>query len=120
MGLLIGLSAALFCTFALIAFLLVSRSRSEKRFERIIAERTHECNLQANTMTTLFDSLPDIVFVQDSDLRFTHVNTAFLTHFDRKEEDVIGKTIEALLIVPIEQAERFNEINLGVIKSDQP
>ncbi|MCL2662843.1 MAG: PAS domain-containing protein [Oscillospiraceae bacterium] len=120
MGLLIGLSVALLLAVIFIILLLLRYRHSGKRFERIIAQRTQELTLQTTTMKTMFNSIPDIIFVKDLELRFSHVNKAFLTHFGKKEEDVIGKTDVTSLGIPLELAERFNEIDRRIINSNEP
>ena len=119
MDVLIGLLAALLVAIALIIIILVHNRHTGKRFERIIAQRTHELFLRTATMTTMFNSIPDIIFIKDVDLRFIHVNKAFLTHFGKKEKDVIGKTDLTGLGIPLELADRFNKIDRRIIDNNE-
>ncbi|MCL2688651.1 MAG: ATP-binding protein [Chitinispirillia bacterium] len=64
--------------------------------------------LQNSLLTTLFDSVPDIIFAKDMDLCFTHFNKAFMKHFGC-DESAIGKNDIEGLGIPVELADRFNE-----------
>ena len=44
-----------------------------------------------NMLTTLFDSIPDLIFIIDLNLRFTHCNKSVLRQFNLPIEDIIGK-----------------------------
>jgi PAS domain S-box-containing protein len=71
--------------------------------------------MQNSLLNTLFDSVPDIIFAKDLDLCFTHFNKAFLKHFGC-DESIIGKTDANGLGIPLELAEKFNEIDRKIIK----
>ncbi|MCL2754113.1 MAG: ATP-binding protein [Oscillospiraceae bacterium] len=81
---------------------------------RNLQDTTFELELQTSMMRALFDSIPDLIFVKDMNLRFTQVNAAFMKHF-ACDESIIGKTDAEGLGVPIELAERFNEVDRRVI-----
>jgi len=49
-------------------------------------------SLQDNILSTLLDTIPDMFYAQDIELRFTHINAAMLEVFGLKRENVIGKT----------------------------
>ncbi|MCL2704038.1 MAG: PAS domain-containing protein [Defluviitaleaceae bacterium] len=80
--------------------------------ERKEAERKLE--LQTATLTTLFDSIPDIIVAKDMDLRYTHYNKAFSRHFGGNG-DFMGKTDADGLGLPAETVDRLNEIDRLVI-----
>ena len=83
----------------------------------LIVKRTRELALQSATFTTLFDSIPDIIFTKDSNLRFIHCNKAFLEHFGRKLEDITGKDYENVLDMPDELIKSYMEIEREVFQS---
>ena len=82
----------------------------------LIAERTHELALQSTTLATLFNSIPDIIFTKDSDLRFIHCNKAFLEHFGKNLDDVIGKNHMNNLGLPAELVEAYIQKDTEVIQ----
>ena len=67
----------------------------------LIEKRTREFAYQTTTLATLLDSIPDLIFTKDADLRYTHCNKAILNHFGRNREDIIGKNdLEGLGLPP--------------------
>jgi PAS domain S-box-containing protein len=75
----------------------------------LVEKRTKDLALETATLTTLFDAIPDFIFTKDFDLRFMHCNKAFLEHYGRQKEDVVGKSdIEAFGTAP-EVAAAYNK-----------
>ena len=113
--LLIGISV-LSVFILILVVILLSRSRFvEKKLKRLVEERTHELTLQtqefalqSTTLTTLFNSIPDLIYTKDVDLQFMHCNKAFLDQFGKQAESIIGKTNVGSLGVSEEIAEQYN------------
>ena len=112
------------CMFILAIIIYIRTRISNKKIERLIEDRTSELKKQSQThaiqsamLTTLLNAIPDLIFVKDLNLRFTHLNEAFLKHFGRSYEDVIGKNDVEGLNIPVELAERFNERDRLIINS---
>jgi len=42
-------------------------------------------------LQTMFDSIPDLIFCKDKDLKYTRCNESLLQYFNLREEDLIGK-----------------------------
>jgi PAS domain S-box-containing protein len=59
--------------------------------QALVEKRTREIALQTVTLTTLFDSMPNLIYTKGSDLRFTQCNKRMLEYFGREKEDVVGK-----------------------------
>jgi len=78
-----------------------------------------ELELQAAMLTTLLDTNPDLIFVKDLNLRYTHFNKAFLDYFGL-DESLYGKTDAEGLGVSLEMAEHFNETDRRVIREGVP
>jgi PAS domain S-box-containing protein len=57
----------------------------------LIDKRTQELATQTAMFTTLFDSIPDLIFTKNTDGNFVHVNRALLNAFNMDIESVIGK-----------------------------
>ena len=108
---LIGSFALLLSALAVVAVLFVRTRRAG----RLIGQRTRELELKNVTLTTLFDSIPDIVFTLDTSLRFTQCNKSFLEHFGLSKEDVINKG-EYSLRISDEKAEEHNKWNRRVVE----
>jgi PAS domain S-box-containing protein len=85
----------------------------------IIEMRTNEISLQAATLSTLFDSFPDLIFTKDLDFRFKHCNKAFLEYFGKSMDDFAGKTDEDCFALPEDKSKLHNDINQKVISNKE-
>jgi len=91
---------------------------TKQRLGTLVEERTRELALQTTTLNTLFDSIPDLIFVKDLNLRYTQCNKSLLEHFARREEDIIGRgdTDASGIGFSDEEAREFNERDRKVIE----
>jgi PAS domain S-box-containing protein len=87
--------------------------------ERLVAERTKELAYQSTTLSTLFDSIPDIIFTKDINLNYTHCNKAFLDFFDLQTDDVLGKDDTYVLHASGEFLEKIREDDSRVMNSSR-
>jgi len=67
------------------------------------------------TLQAIFDSIPDMVFCKNTELKYTRCNKSLLEFFNLKEEDIIGKDDVEGLGVPLEFAEDFTMVDRTVI-----
>jgi PAS domain S-box-containing protein len=107
-----------FAVLSLVVILFVRNRRIGKGLERLVGERTEELELKNVTLTTLFDSIPDLVFTLDTSLRFTQCNKSFLEHFGFNMEGIINKGEDSLGI-PAREADKHNDWNRKVIEERQ-
>jgi len=103
----IAASLSFLCVLILVVILIVLSRKQDPQ--------TKELRMQTAMLTTLFDTIPDIIFIKDLDLRFINLNKAFSEHFGFKKKDLVGKTDVEVLNVPTEIAERFNERDRRII-----
>ena len=89
--------------------------RTGKNLEDLVQKRTYELALQTSTLATLFDTIPDLIFTKNLNLTFLHCNKAFLEHFGRSIDDIVGKSDEEGLGLPFEIAEEYREWDRKVI-----
>jgi PAS domain S-box-containing protein len=73
---------------------------------------------QQQLMKTMLDVTPDIVGLQDANLRYQAVNPAFRQYFALNETDIIGKSDVDLF--PAQQAEIIRKEDLEIVKTGQP
>ncbi|MCL2805828.1 MAG: ATP-binding protein [Treponema sp.] len=99
----------------LVAILFLRSRRAGKQLEEIVEKRTNELKVQTTTFTTLFDSIPDPIYIKDLNLRYIQCNKSFLDYFGRTKEDVIGKGDEEGLGVSFSKAEEFRRWDRRVI-----
>ncbi|MCL2440581.1 MAG: transporter substrate-binding domain-containing protein [Treponema sp.] len=107
--------ALLLLVLALVAGLLDRSYRASSEMEKIVEKRTYELALQTTTLSTLFDSIPDLIFTKNLKLQFLHCNKAFLNHFNKVIDDLVGKSDEDGLEISHEDAEGFNNWDRKVI-----
>ena len=111
----IGAFVLILLILVLTAVFFIRARRVSKRLETLVSRRTHELELQTTTLTTLFDSIPDLIFTLDTSLRFTQCNKSFVEHFGLHKEDIINK-YENNLRIADEMAEEHNNWNRKVIE----
>ena len=111
----IGAFVLILLMLVLTALFFIRARRVSKRLETLVSRRTHELELQTTTLTTLFDSIPDLIFTLDTSLRFTQCNKSFVEHFGLHKEDIINKYENSLRIAD-EMAEEHNNWNRKVIE----
>ncbi|MCL2230854.1 MAG: transporter substrate-binding domain-containing protein [Treponema sp.] len=80
-----------------------------RNLEILVQKRTDELALQTATLTTLFDSIPDLIFTKDLDLKYKSCNKAFLKNFDKRMEDMIEKTDSDVLNISADIANQHKE-----------
>jgi PAS domain S-box-containing protein len=103
---------------ALLAILFNRSRRAGRELEIIVGKRTQELELKNVTLTTLFDSIPDLVFTLDTSLRFTQCNKSFIEHFGFFKDDIIDKG-EHSLGIPADVVKEHNYWNRKVIEEGQ-
>jgi PAS domain S-box-containing protein len=112
---LIGTIVSTSIVLILVIFLFFRSHISSKLLSKRVKEQTAELALQTATLTTLFDSIPNLIFTKNHKLQFMHANKAFLLHFDKKLEEVIGKTDAEALDIPVDIVQWYNKVDMDVI-----
>jgi len=100
----------------LIVFLFTRTYNAGKKMEMLVKKRTDELALQTATLTTLFDSIPDLIFTKNLKLSFLHCNKAFLHHFGKDIDDVVGSHDGKEMGMTDQDAESYTEIDRMVIQ----
>ncbi|MCL2663347.1 MAG: ATP-binding protein [Oscillospiraceae bacterium] len=86
----------------------------------LVAKRTEELTHQTTMMTTLFNTIPDLVFVKDLASRYLQCNSAMYEFFDKMPSDIIGKgDIDGLGVSP-DIAKLFIESDWGIFSGGVP
>jgi len=110
----IGTSVLFFSVLALVAVMFIKNRIASRELEMLITKRTNELALQTATLSTLFDSIPDLIYTKDKDMQFIHCNKSLLEHFGLKKEDVIGKKDIVNMWMTFELSENNREIEKKV------
>ena len=98
-----GSLVSFLCVLVLVTVLFVKSRLSGKQLEVLVKKQTQELALQTATLTTLFDSIPDLIFTKNLKLHFLHCNKAFLEHFNKNIDDIVGKSDDDGLGVSVDR-----------------
>lgn len=80
-----------------------------EHLEELVEEKTAQVKKQNLFFRTLIDTIPNPIFVENTNLQFTEVNKAFEEIFGTKRSEVLGKTIYDF--VPKEAADQVKRID---------
>ncbi|MDR2572406.1 MAG: response regulator [Oscillospiraceae bacterium] len=86
--------------------------------QALVAKRTHALAVQTTTLTTLFDSIPGLVFIKNPKSEITHCNKVFTDYFGVPVKDIIGKVAEDGLGVPQEVGDRHREEDQMIVREN--
>ena len=104
----------------LLVVILFLRSRfSGKKLEKLVEKRTHELAFQTAALSTLFDSIPDLIFTKDLNLKFLHCNKAFLEHFNKGIDEVMGNCDSKDMGITEDEAYAYTDMDRKVIRERQ-
>ena len=100
---------------SLVVILFLRSRLSGKELERLVKRRTHQLAFQTATLSTWFDSIPDLIFTKDLNLNFLHCNKAFLEHFNKGMDEVTGSCDSKEMGMTDEEVDTYNYIDRKVI-----
>jgi PAS domain S-box-containing protein len=83
---------------------------------KMVESRTRDLTLQTIMLTALFDLIPDPIFTKDAEMRYTYCNKAFLDHFGKRKEEIIGSSSVGMPGVTAEMEELYNKNDRAVLK----
>jgi len=78
------------------------------------SDKTRELTVHTSMLDTFFDTIPDLIYIKNLDLRFTHVNRAMLEAYNLTLDDIIGKN-ENEIWEPGVLERDYDEVNKIVI-----
>ncbi|MDR2028572.1 MAG: transporter substrate-binding domain-containing protein [Treponema sp.] len=100
-----------------LCFLLIKNRRLGKNLEELVRIRTHELEVRTATLTTVFSSIPDLIFCKDLGGKFTQCNPSFERYMNLKKEDIIGKDDADLFGARADLIEKYRQDDLDVVQS---
>ncbi|MCL2254659.1 MAG: ATP-binding protein [Lachnospiraceae bacterium] len=111
----------LLITVIILAAILFFYSRTnEKRLMALVEERTGELIIESERLKTIFETIPDMAFCMDKDLRYIITNKKMQEHFGFTEADAIGKMDYEVLEISDDVVERLSAINRRVVAEVKP
>lgn len=86
-----------------------------QKFEKILKEKTlqeKELDHSANLVETLVQTIPDLIWLKDTEGRYLKCNSVYEDYFGYKEERILGKTDRDLMDNKLAQVYRKIELQL--------
>ena len=115
LSLFIGLSVFIACVFLFVLLLYLTKRNKYEKAIKLAEEQAQEILLQKTTLNTLFESIPDIIFIKDPEFRYVQCNKSFLEFFNLRREDALGKEDKDCLNIPDKKLEEIRERDRRVI-----
>jgi len=116
---LIGASILFFFVLVLVSILFI-RSRSVgKQLQILVSQRTATLALETSKLRTVIDSIPDLMYCKDTELKYIQCNRYFEQFMGVPEKDIIHKTDEDGGWLPKELTERIHNMEKTIIESGQ-
>ena len=112
---LIGAGILFVCVVALLTILFLRRSDERNRLRTVVAKRTRELEIETTLLSTVFDSVPDIIFCKDMDFKYSRVNRAFEELGGISRNSVLGMNDKEALDIPHDVAQSRLEWDMAVI-----
>ena len=102
-----------------VSLFLMRSQNTGNGLEQIVREQTDELALQTSKLHAIFDSIPDVVFCKDLELKYTQFNKVMEDYIGSSEKDILGNDGATVLGLPADITEQINEadritINNGV------
>jgi|GEM_PF-597962 len=113
--LLVGM-IVLFGALTIVLLMLFTKNRNEReRLAVLVAERTADLAIETSTLNSIFNSIPDVLFVKDSEYKYSRMNTALERLFHISRENAIGKDDIDALGLDADIAKIWHEMDSSVI-----
>ena len=93
-----------------------THERTKQRLETLVDIRTHELAIKTTMFSTLFDTIPDLIFVKDTDLNYIQCNKSLAEYVGRSAEDIVGKSNKEGLKLPTNSADEYEEKDRKVLE----
>jgi PAS domain S-box-containing protein len=87
-----GLLIMFFFVIITVSFSLLKTRSTGKQLEVLVNERTSELSFKTAQLQMMIDSIPDLMFCKDINLKYTQCNKHFENFSGLREADIIGKT----------------------------
>lgn len=110
-------SSALFLVLVTVLLLLRRNIQLSKNLENMVQNRTYELERQTATLSTIYESIPDIVFCMDTDLVYTNCNISFEKFAGCTNKEIIGSTDPEIFSRNKEMMELFVKSNKSVLNN---
>jgi PAS domain S-box-containing protein len=86
-----GVIILFFFVLLLVSMFLIRSRNTGRRLETLVRERTGELSYKTSQLQMMIDSIPDLIFCKDTNLRYTQCNKHFEDFIGVSEADLLGK-----------------------------
>ncbi|MDR2941063.1 MAG: transporter substrate-binding domain-containing protein, partial [Treponema sp.] len=117
---LIGAAVLSFFVLLLVLILLIRSRSAGRQLETVVKKRTSELSFKSSQLQMMVDSIPDLMFCKDVDLKYTQCNRQFEDFVGVRETDIIGKTDMDGKWLTGESVENIFNIEKSVLSEKQP
>jgi PAS domain S-box-containing protein len=90
--LLTGASVLFFTVLVLVSIFLIKSRSTGRQLETLVKQRTDELAFKTSQLQMIIDSIPDLMFCKDINLKYTQCNKHFENFVGVREADITGKT----------------------------
>ena len=104
---------------ALLYVLYAHRHKEGLRLKSMVDERVKAFELESVMLNTLFDSIPDVIFCKDLDLKYSRLNKTFEELFALKRSEVLGLSDLEALNLPAATVESWRKDDLRVLRENE-
>ncbi len=111
-------SSLLLAVLILIFILFIKKRQINKDLEVIIRQHTEELVKQTTMLSTIYNSIPDLVFSKDTNSIYTSCNPSFEKFAGCKEAELIGKTDMEIFKINEDMAKLFIAADKKVLKNE--
>jgi len=110
-------AAVLFLIVLALTLFFLQKSRSfGKHLEKVVKRRTSELSYKTSQLQMMLDSIPDLMFCKDNELRYTQCNKLFEEFIGVPEKDLIGKTDEDGSWLTTDSEKKISIVEKSVLK----
>ena len=115
----IGVIVMLALVLGLTVILIHKMFTDKQRLQSLVKERTKTLEEKNSILTTVFDTIPDVLFVVDNNLKYVRINHAFEELYGLSRDNVVGKDDFEILDVPVEEMQSWKDSNLEIMASQK-
>jgi len=117
----LGIFSVLFLfLLAIVVFFLIRSKSTCKKMKEQIDCMEQELAIKTGTLSTLYDSVPDLIFIKDLDFRYSGCNKSFLRFFSMLHGDIIGKDDKQGFSFHVDKLEEIRNCDQMVINTARP
>ncbi|MCL2138243.1 MAG: PAS domain-containing protein [Treponema sp.] len=117
---LISAAFMFFIILVLVTAFSIRSSKTGKRLEKLVKQRTSELEIESSKLKTMFNSSPDIMFCKDLNSRYMQCNISYAEMYNFSEEDIVGKTDREIFNYALETAQKFIDDDKKVMDTKHP